>query len=356
MMTLAELILSGMWVGVTLYALFAGADFGAGFWDLVAGGGSRGAAQRLLIEETIGPVWEANHVWLIFVLVVLWTGFPMAFAQIMSTLYVPLTAAAIGVILRGSGFAFRKYVPSLELKRVFGVMFAVSSVITPFFLGAVAGSVASGRVPASGPAEHRDWLTSWWNPTSILGGTLAVTVCAYLAAVYLVCDAERRGQPDLALGFRRRAFGAGIVAGSVAVVGIGVLHADAPDLFHGLTHRALPLILLSGTGAVASLVLLVRNRGREARVAAAIAVVAVIWGWAAGQYPYLLESSLTIEHAAGAHATLSAMFVALVVAAILVGPSLACLLFFAQQSPPDTSFGDVSTPDVASTRHQKEGA
>ena len=332
-MTLAEAILAGMWVGVTLYALFAGADFGAGLWDLLAGGAQRGKPQRLLIEETIGPVWEANHVWLIFVLVVLWTGFPMAFAQIMSTLYVPLTAAAIGVILRGSGFAFRKYVPSRELKRVFGATFAMSSVVTPFFLGAVAGSVASGRVPRSGQPGH--WLRSWWNPTSVLGGVLAVTVCAYLAAVYLVCDAERRGQHDLAVGFRRRAIGAGTVAGAVALAGIGVLDADAPDLFRGLTHRALPLILISAAGALASFVLLVRNRGNHARVAAAIAVVAIIWGWATGQYPYLLESSLTIEEAAGAHATLSAMFVALVVAAILVAPSLAFLLYFAQQPPPD---------------------
>ena len=331
-MTLAEVVLSAMWVGVTLYALFAGADFGAGFWDLVAGTADRGRTQRHLIEETIGPVWEANHVWLIFVLVVLWTGFPTAFAPIMSTLYVPLTIAAIGVILRGSTFAFRKSVTSFELERAFGATFALSSVLTPFFLGTVAGAVASSRVPAEGTG---DWLHSWWNPTSVLGGVLAITVCAYLSAVYLVNDAERRGLHDLALGFRRRGIGSGVVTGVVALVGIAVLHADAPDLFHGLTHRALPLIIVSALAALASFGLLLVDRGREARIAAAVAVVAVVWGWAAGQYPYVLESSLTIEEAAGARATLEAMVVTLVIAGLLVGPSLGYLLFFAQRSSAD---------------------
>ncbi|MEA3019696.1 MAG: cytochrome bd ubiquinol oxidase subunit [Actinomycetota bacterium] len=330
-MTLAEVVLAAMWIGVTLYALFGGADFGAGFWDLVAGGAERGRPQRMLIEETIGPVWEANHVWLIFVLVVLWTGFPRAFAPIMSTLYVPLTAAAIGVILRGGSFVFRKSVAGVALERAFGVTFAVSSVLTPFFLGAVAGGVASGRVPAT--ESRGDAITSWWNPTSILGGVLAVTVCAYLAAVFLVCDAHRLGRPDLADAFRRRAIGAGITAGTVAAAGIIVLHHDAPGLFHGLTHRALPLVVVSAAGGAASLVLLARGRGREARVAAGIAVVAIIWGWAAGQYPYLLEGSLTIAAGAGAHTTLVAMAVALAVAGALVFPPLAYLLYFAQQAP-----------------------
>src|SRR3954470_19753788 len=178
-MSSADAVAIVLWTGATMYAVFGGADFGAGLWSLLAGGGDRGRSPRELIDWAIGPVWEANHVWLIFVLVVLWTGFPHAFAQIMSTLYVPLTAAAIGVILRGSAFAFRKSVTTLETKRVFGAAFAVSSVVTPFFLGAVAGAVASGRVPAHGTG---DWLDSWWNPTSVLGGSLAVTACAYLAA------------------------------------------------------------------------------------------------------------------------------------------------------------------------------
>jgi len=158
-------------------------------------------------------------------------------------------------------------------------------------------------------------------------------VCAYLSAVFLVCDAERRGQHELALAFRRRAVGAGIVAAALGATGIAVLHDDAPALFHGLTHRALPLVVVAAVSALLSFALLVRDRGRGARVAAAIAVVAVLWGWGAGQYPYLLERSMTIEEAAGARATLVAMGITLAVAAVLVLPSLVFLLTFAQQRP-----------------------
>jgi len=178
-----------MFVGIALYALLAGADFGAGFWDLLAGGAERGRAPRALIEESIAPVWEANHVWLIFVLVTLWTAFPAAFAPIMSTLYIPLTLAAIGIILRGAAFAFRKASETLPLRRLFGVTFASSSVLTPFMLGAVVGGIASGRVPAG--EQTGDVLRSWLNLTSMLGGLMAVVVCAFLAAVYLTADAER---------------------------------------------------------------------------------------------------------------------------------------------------------------------
>ena len=178
-------------VGITAYALFGGADFGAGFWDLTAGGTERGQVPRSVISHSIGPVWEANHVWLIFCLVVLWTAFAEAFASITLTLFVPLSIAALGIVFRGSSFAFRKEVTRTSSQRNFGAAFAASSVLVPFCLGAVAGAIASGRVPAGGVAG--DPWDSWINPTSILGGVLAVTVCAYLAAVYLVWDARRLG-------------------------------------------------------------------------------------------------------------------------------------------------------------------
>ncbi|HJR26662.1 MAG TPA: cytochrome d ubiquinol oxidase subunit II, partial [Acidimicrobiales bacterium] len=240
-MTLPEVVLALMWIGVTLYAVFAGADFGAGIWELATGGTRRAAAQRHLVEERIGPVWEANHVWLIFVLVVLWTGFPTGFAAIMSTLYVPLTAAAIGIILRGAAFAFRKSVADARVQQAFGLAFAASSLLTPFFLGVVAGAVASGRVHVD-PASI-DPFEPWVHPTSILGGTLAVVTCAYLAATFLAADATRRGEADLA--DRHRAYGivAAVATGVVAFAGIFVLHADAPDLFDGLTGRGLPLVV-----------------------------------------------------------------------------------------------------------------
>ena len=328
-MTLPEVVLVVAWIGVTFYALLGGADFGAGFWDLFAGGDRRGWAQRELIEHSIGPVWEANHVWLIFVLVVLWTGFPPVFAAVMSTMIIPLTLAAFGVIMRGAAFAFRKVVDALWLKRVFGASFAASSVLTPFFLGAVAGGVATGRVP---PGNARgDLITSWLNPTSLLGGTLAVGVCAYLAAVFLVRDAEREGNQQLVEQFRVRALGTGIALGVIALGGIFVLRADAPRLFEGLTTRALPLVVASAVFGLVSLVLLVRRQFVAVRVTAALAVVAIIWGWAAGQYPYMLEPDLTIEEAAAGRATLSAMLVSLAVGSLLLVPSMAWLFVIFQR-------------------------
>lgn len=328
-MTLANVVAAAMFGGITLYALLAGADFGAGFWDLFAGSAERGGPTRALIEESIGPVWEANHVWLIFVLVTLWTGFPSAFAPIMSTLYVPLTLAAVGIILRGAAFAFRKASRTLATRRLYGIAFASSSVITPYFLGSVVGGVASGRVPAG--TRTGDVLRSWLNPTSVLGGVMAVIVCAFLAAVYLAADAERRDRPELARVFRRRSIGAAIAAGVVAAVGVAVLHSDSPDLFHGLTHRGAPIIAVSAAAGACTLVLVVRRRFGVARYVAALAVVAVLWGWAAGQYPWMLEHQLTIRAAASPRATLEAGLLALGAGALLLVPALVWLLVLVQR-------------------------
>lgn len=328
-MTLAEVVLAIMWVGLTAYAVFGGADFGAGFWDLFAGGPERGARQRRLIAEVIGPVWEVNHVWIIFVLVVLWTGFPTAFGSIMSTLYIPLTLVTFGIILRGSGFAFRKVATTVELRRLWGATFAVSSVVTPFFLGAVAGGVASGRIPSGDDTGNA--VTSWLNPTSVLGGVLAVGACAFLAATFLTREAHQRDDEDLTEAFRRRAIAAGVGAGLVALAGIGVLAADAPDLFDGLTGRALPLVILSGVGGLGAIVLLWKRRFVLARLAAAAAVVAVIWGWAVGQYPDVLAPDVEIADVAASRPTLQALLVVLVVGAVFLIPSLLWLYRLTEQ-------------------------
>jgi cytochrome d ubiquinol oxidase subunit II len=329
-MIAAEGVLTIMWVGLTAYALFGGADFGAGFWDLLAGGTERGRAPRRLIEQSIGPVWEANHVWLIFVLVVLWTCFPPAFAAIASTLYIPLTLAALGMIARGAAFAFRHSVEQPALQQLFGASFAFSSVATPFFLGTIAGAVASGRVPLGIAAG--DVISSWLNPTSILGGVIAVGTCAFLAAVYLCSDA-RRGQDDTLAGyFRTRAIATAVVVGIVALAGIAVLRIDAAALFEGLISRGLPLILVSAAAGIGAILLLVGERLSVARVAAALAVTAVIWGWAVAQYPYLLQPQLTIAAAAAPGTTLRAMLISLVVGAALLVPSLIFLFVLFQRS------------------------
>ncbi len=330
-MTLAEAVLSVMFVGLVAYGLFGGADFGAGIWDLLAGGTRRGAPQRSLIERAIAPVWEANHVWLIFELVVLWTAFSGAFAAVVSTLYIPLTLAAFGMIARGAAFAFRKSITTLPMRRFLGASFAFSSLVTPYFLGAVAGGVASGRVPAGIAAG--DVVTSWNNPTSVLGGILAVLDCAYRAAVFLCADARREGSEDLARQFRLRALVTAAITGAVGIAGLFVLRADAPQLFAGLTGRALPLVVVSVVAGLAAIVLLATGRYVPARPASALAVTAILIGWAVAQYPYVLVPDLTIEEAARGSATLVAMLTALVVGGVILVPALVYLYVLFQRSP-----------------------
>src|SRR6185437_2862117 len=230
-------------LALTAYAVFGGADFGAGLWDLAAGGPVRGAAPRGLIEHAIGPVWEANHVWLIFIFVVSWTAFPTAYESIWLTMFVPLTIAALGIVMRGASFAFRKSVRSLRYRRIFGGGFAISSVLVPFCMGTVAGGIASGHVPSGGRAG--DPVHSWLNPTSVVTGVLAVAVAAYLAAVYLVWDARRADDSEMVEYFRRRAVLAAAVAAVLAAIGLVIVRSDASYVFAGLTSRALPVALLS---------------------------------------------------------------------------------------------------------------
>ena len=331
-MALTLLVL--MWVSVTVYALLAGADFGAGAWDLLSGRTGPGARRRALIEHSIGPVWEANHVWLIFVLVLMWTAFPPLFAAVSSTLYIPLTLVALGVIARGSAFAFRKAVTEVWQQRIFGAAFAFSSLVTPFFLGAIAGGVASGRVPPG--LARGNVLTSWLNPTSVLCGALAVLAGMYLAAVYLTADARRSGQPELAAEFRLRALATGVVTGLVAAAGLIVVHADAPRLWAGLSGHALPLVAVSGAAGVASLALLVARRYLLVRVTAALAVAAVLWGWGAAQYPHLLAAApgLTVAQAAAGPATLQATMISAGVGIVLLAPSLLWLFLLFQRGKP----------------------
>lgn len=319
-----------LWLGVTLYAVFGGADFGAGIWDLLAGGSERGRRPRAMIADAIAPVWEANHTWLIFDLVILWTAFPAAFAAIMSTLFVPLTAAGLGVVLRGAAFAFRPVAPNLVSRRLAGATFALGSVVTPFFLGAAAGAIASGRVPVGNAVG--DPYTSWLNPTSVLVGALAIAACAYLAAVFLVVDARHREDRELERYFLRRATAAAIGAGVLAAAGIGVLHADAPDLAAGLTSIGWPLIVASGLVGALALVALRRGAPTGTRALAVGAVVAVIWGWGVAQYPDILPGSLSLADAAAPAGALDALLVVFVVAALVIGPSLGVLYLLDQRN------------------------
>ena len=321
---LANAILVIIWLGLSAYGVFGGADFGGGIWDLFSGNAQRGARPRNLIERVIRPVWEANHVWLIFVLVYLWTAFPEVFAAVASTMYIPLTLAALGIIARGSGFAFRKWARTTSLARLYGAAFASASLVTPFFLGTVAGGVASGRVPLGNAAG--DAWTSWLNPTSVLGGVLAAVACAFLAAVLLTREAQVQHDAEMVEYFRRRALGSGAAAGLVALAGIVILGIDAPDLAADLTSaRGLAMMGLSTLGGVGCLVLLRRRDFVMARAAAVIATVSVLWGWAVAQYPDILPGEATVEDSAASEPVLLALVGAFLAAGAIVVPALVYL-------------------------------
>jgi cytochrome d ubiquinol oxidase subunit II len=317
---------------ITLYAVLGGADFGGGLWDLLAGGDRRGRVPRGLIEESITPVWEANHVWLVFALVVFWTGFPYAFAAVMAAVALPLWLALAGVVLRGAGFAFRKEISRLPWQRATGATFALSSLMTPFFMGTVVGAIADGRIPAN--ASHAI-LSAWTGTTSLLTGFLFVAACGYLAAVYLVGEAERRGDQQMRAYFTRRARAAAIVAGALSLVTLLELDRTDPALFSLLTGRALPLVIIAGLCGLAVLALLTTGqptgvRVTGARVIAALGVAAVVWGWGVAQYPALLPgTTVTLSNAGAPHTTLTAIVWLFVAAVVLVGPSFA-LLFWLQ--------------------------
>jgi cytochrome d ubiquinol oxidase subunit II len=305
--------------GLALYTVLGGADFGAGFWQLVA-------ADEDLRDEAhhaMAPVWEANHVWLIFVLTVVWTAYPAAFGSIASTLSIPLFVAGIGIVLRGGAYALRSGTRTAAEQRRVDTLFAVSSILTPFALGTAVGGIASERVHLGNPGGSL--VRSWLNPTSITIGVVAVATSAYMAAVFLSGDAQRRRNDRLAERFRVRALAAGVVAGGAAAAGLVVLHFDAERLFHRLTHGpGLPALIVSAAAGVSTLALLWRRRYEPARYSAALAVAAVVAGWAIAQSPVFLHG-LTIHDAAAGHDTLVAVVVAVLAGGIILFPSLGLL-------------------------------
>jgi cytochrome bd ubiquinol oxidase subunit II len=312
-------------LSIALYAVFGGADFGGGFWDLLAGGDRRGWAPRRLIDESITPVWEANHVWLVFDLVIFWTAFPHAFASVMTAAALPLWLAVGGVVLRGAGFAFRKEITDLGLLRAAGATFALSSLVTPFFMGTVIGAVATGGIPAD--AMHAN-QSAWTNETALLIGFLFVAACAYLAAVYLTGEASRRGDRKLQRYFARRAQAAGVLAGALSLALLAELHSSNRLLYDRLTHRSVALVILAALCGVTTVVLVGARRLRlkEVRIAAALGVVAVIAGWGVAQYPVLLPgTTVTLSTAGAPPSTLDAVFVVFLVAVVLLTPSFALL-------------------------------
>ncbi|MEW1750763.1 cytochrome d ubiquinol oxidase subunit II [Streptomyces angustmyceticus] len=319
---MAAVIAVVLLLGVAAYACAGGTDYGAGFWDLAAGGAERGKRPRWLIDHAMAPVWEVNNVWLVFVFVIMWTGFPVLFQTVFSAMWLPLALAAVGLVLRGAGFALRKPLRRIAGRRLYGSVFALSSLLTPFFLGAAVGGIASGRaVPGTEASAH-----AWANPTSILFGLIAIVATAFLGAVFLTADAARFGAPDLAGYFRRRALLSVVALAVLAAIMLTVTRSDAPHVWHGLTHGVgLGLVVLAGVCSLATGWLLLRRSGAWSRLTAVGVVAAAVLAWGTAQRPYLIPTSLTVAEGAGAPSSLRWVGLVTLVAVVVVCPAVAFL-------------------------------
>lgn len=323
MMTMAESVGFVTLVSLIIYALGGGADFGGGVWDLLARG-PRAKQQRELIARAIGPIWEANHVWLILVVVLLFVAFPPAFAAISIALHIPLTIMLIGIVLRGSAFVFRIYdVQTDDVQRRWSRLFAVGSIISPVMLGVCVGAVASGniRVDVETGRVDTNFFSQWAAPFPFAIGFMTLALFAFLAAVYLSLEAN-----DLALqeDFRRRALGAAVAVGLMACLSFYLSGDGAPLIREGLAKAwwSLPFQLLTGAVAIGAMAALTFRRYRSARALSILQVTLIILGWGLAQFPYLVEPDLTFANSSAPASVLRALLIALAAGAVLLFPSL----------------------------------
>lgn len=338
--TLAVVLAGVIMLALNAYALLGGADFGGGVWDLLASGPRR-ARQRELIADAIGPIWEANHVWLILAVVLLFTCFPDAFARVATVLHIPLVLLLVGIVLRGSAFTFRSYDSRRDaVQRRWGAVFSGASIITPLLLGAAVGALATGRVRPPAGGFVASYLSPWATPFALATGLLALALFAFLAAVYLTVEAG--DDRPLADDFRRRALGAGAAAIIMAGGTLMLARRGAPMVHAGLmgARWALPLHTGAAVAAAAALGALALRRYRLARVAAAALVSLVIWGWGAAQFPWLVPPDLTIAQTAAPVTTLRFVSLGLVAGAVILVPSLVYLFRVFKSTGSDRGAGD----------------
>ncbi len=322
LLTPAVLLAGAVVLALNAYVVLAGADFGGGVWDLFASGPRRDR-QRDLIAHAIGPVWEANHVWLILVVVLLFTCFPPVFSRIAIALHIPITLILLGIVLRGSAFTFRSYGgDDVPTQRRWGRLFATASLVTPLLLGVGVGTIAAGRVRApTGAGFIEDYITPWLSLFTASVGLLTLVLFAFLAAVYLTLEA---GDPEVREDFRRRALASGLAVFLAAMLTLGLAWREAPLVWSGLVTapRAIPVHLLTGGSATLALWALWTRRFRLARSAAVAQITLILWGWALAQFPWLLPPSLGISDAAAPAITLKLTLGALALGAAVLLPSL----------------------------------
>lgn len=300
------------------YAVLGGADFGGGIWELFARG-PRAQAHHRAIERAMGPVWEANHVWLIFVIVLIFSCFPSAFAALSIALFVPFHLALLGIILRGAAFVFRAYAPHAGQAVRWGAVFAAASVLTPLLLGMSLGAISTGELRLVDGNVSADAGRAWLDPLAVLMGLLALALCAYLAAVFLANETQAELRED----FRRRALAAGTIVVALSTVALPLVRLRAPHLWEGLIGgRATPVFIAGIVAALASGLLLLIRRYRLARIAAVAQIVCLIMGWGIAQYPYIIYPDLTLAQAAAPARTLRFVLISAPIGLAFLLPSL----------------------------------
>src|SRR6266705_3383222 len=328
-MTIADVLLSILWLALFIYTIFWGGDFGGGMLELFSVGES-GSRQEALIDESIGPVWESNHVWLIFLLVVFFTAFPPAFAAINVVLFIPLMLAVIGIVLRGSAFAFKMHgiINRSQNARILSRIFSVASAMTPFFLALAAASIASGHIQIQNTSQivtniGSDWLT----PFTVTIGAMALTLCVTIAAIYMTVEATAKGDTELVEAFRLRGLIAVALTAALGLLGLILAPSEAAFLWHGMLDKAIPVVIVTMLVGVAAAAALWFRRYRWARVLIVAEAAFLLLSWGVSQYPYIIPPDVTAANASSPQETQVFLLVGIIIALIIVVPSLWFLFY-----------------------------
>ncbi len=323
-MTVADVLWSILWLALFIYTISGGADFGAGMLEVFATGENR-TRQTVLINESIGPVWESNHVWLIFLLVVFFTAFPPAFATINVVLFIPLLLAVIGIVLRGSSFVFKTHgiIKSSQTARLLSRMFSVASAMTPFFLAVSAAAVASGAIHIQNKGQIVTNTGSYWlTPFALTIGAMALTLCVTISAIYLTVEATSRGETELAEAFRRRALIAGALTAVLGLLGLSLAPSEAAFLWKAMLDHAIPLVIVTMLTGLAAAAALWFKRYGWARVLIVAEAAFLLLSWGVSQYPYLIPPDVQVANASSPQETQVVLLIGIILALIIVLPSL----------------------------------
>lgn len=312
-----------LWLSIITYAALGGADFGGGIWDLFSPGKEEDDERRQLIVHALGPVWEANNVWLIYLVVGLYTAFPPVAATLATSLFIPFSLALIGFVMRGASFAFRTQFGRMVIVReIWGRVFGIASIITPFLLGTCAAAVASGKLRVQHGTAPVAVFDAWLTPFALTVGAIAIALCATIAPIYLTVEAQNAQNEKLTAVFRKRAFIAGAVLVVLSILGISLTPSEAPQIWHGLLNQALWAVILTVIIGLATVAALFFRRYGLARIGIILETGAFLGTWGLAQLPYIVPPDLTIANAASPPTTLREFFFSALVGMLVLIPSL----------------------------------